>query len=157
MAGGCPPEPSVRHQPRHPHTERCRVSHPAGKFPVCAGFLIPCSRRLIIDQLQVPHLREQRCSLRARAATLERETVAVPFQQEAGQGIGFYTGQDGYLYCDNLRVEDARHQVCARMLRPVIQPDARLTLWLAYLAPKHMHARLVLLPCAHTASIIGLV
>ena len=57
--------------------------------------------------------RQLRRSLRAQAATLERETVAVPFQQEAGQGVGFYTGQDGYLYCDSLRIEDARRQVSA--------------------------------------------
>ena len=35
----------------------------------------------------------------------------MPFQQQAGKGLGFYTGQDGYLYCDNLRVEDIRKQV----------------------------------------------
>lgn len=26
----------------------------------------------------------------------------------AGQGIGFYTGDDGYLYCDDMKVEDCR-------------------------------------------------
>jgi hypothetical protein len=25
--------------------------------------------------------------------------------------MGFYTGEDGYMYCDNLRVDDIRHQV----------------------------------------------
>jgi diaminopimelate decarboxylase len=27
-----------------------------------------------------------------------------------GKGLGFYTGDDGYLYCDGLRVEDCRKQ-----------------------------------------------
>ncbi len=26
-------------------------------------------------------------------------------------GLGFYTGEDGFLYCDSLRVEDIRQQV----------------------------------------------
>lgn len=33
------------------------------------------------------------------------------FSQPAGKGLGFYTGEDGYLYCDNLRVDDIRQQV----------------------------------------------
>ncbi len=33
------------------------------------------------------------------------------FQQPSGKGLGFYTGEDGYLYCDNMRVEDIRQQV----------------------------------------------
>jgi hypothetical protein len=36
------------------------------------------------------------------------------FVQPAGKGLGFYTGQeDGYLYCDSLKVDDIRHQVRA--------------------------------------------
>lgn len=47
------------------------------------------------------------------------------FSQPAGKGLGFYTGEDGYLYCDNLRVDDIRHQVGAgkqgilQMLQPI--------------------------------------
>ncbi|MEW5302539.1 MAG: hypothetical protein WDW38_002308 [Sanguina aurantia] len=33
------------------------------------------------------------------------------FHQPAGKGLGFYTGEDGYMYVDNMRVEDVRHQV----------------------------------------------
>jgi diaminopimelate decarboxylase len=29
----------------------------------------------------------------------------------AVQGLGFYTGEDGYIYCDNMRVDDIRQQV----------------------------------------------
>lgn len=29
---------------------------------------------------------------------------------DAGKGLGFYTGDDGYLYCDTMRVEDCRQQ-----------------------------------------------
>lgn len=28
----------------------------------------------------------------------------------AGKGVGFYTGDDGFLYCDNMKVEDCRQQ-----------------------------------------------
>lgn len=28
-----------------------------------------------------------------------------------GSGTGFYTGTDGYLYCDTMRVDDIRAQV----------------------------------------------
>lgn len=33
------------------------------------------------------------------------------FEQPAGKGLGFYKGEDGYLYCDNLRIDDIRQQV----------------------------------------------
>lgn len=33
------------------------------------------------------------------------------FHQPAGKGLGFYTGEDGYMYCDNMRVDDIRNQV----------------------------------------------
>ena len=32
-------------------------------------------------------------------------------QQQPGKSTGFYTGTDGYLYCDELRVDDIRQQV----------------------------------------------
>jgi hypothetical protein len=41
--------------------------------------------------------------VRAVAAT-DKPAAANPFKQPAGKGMGFYTGEDGYLYCDNLRV-----------------------------------------------------
>ena len=31
--------------------------------------------------------------------------------QPAGKGLGFYNGDDGYMYCDTMKVEDVRHQV----------------------------------------------
>ena len=88
----------------------------AGHTAVClatADIHLPLANLLNLLSAQATGrcVRAQHRDLRARAATLERETVAVPFQQEAGKGLGFYTGQDGYLYCDNLRVEDARKQV----------------------------------------------
>lgn len=33
------------------------------------------------------------------------------FVAPSGQGVGFYTGDDGYLYCDSLRVDNVRGQV----------------------------------------------
>jgi diaminopimelate decarboxylase len=32
-----------------------------------------------------------------------------------GRGIGFYTGDDGYLYCDDLKVEDCRLEHLANL------------------------------------------
>ncbi len=32
-------------------------------------------------------------------------------QLAPGTGVGFYTGTDGYLYCDSMRVDDIRAQV----------------------------------------------
>lgn len=46
------------------------------------------------------------------AAVAERlEATASPYIQEPGKGLGFYTGTDGYLYADNMRIDDIRSQV----------------------------------------------
>lgn len=37
--------------------------------------------------------------------------TASQWEQPAGKGMGWYTGEDGYLYVDNLRVDDIRKQV----------------------------------------------
>jgi diaminopimelate decarboxylase len=34
--------------------------------------------------------------------------AAAAFTAPAGKGLGFYTGDDGYLYCDEVRVDDVR-------------------------------------------------
>jgi hypothetical protein len=49
----------------------------------------------------------------AHAAVAEKMSGSAfsQFSQPAGKGMGFYTGEDGYMYCDNLRVDDIRHQV----------------------------------------------
>lgn len=39
------------------------------------------------------------------------ELTRVAFRQPAGRGLGFYTGDDGYLYVDSLRIDDVREQV----------------------------------------------
>ncbi len=39
------------------------------------------------------------------------ELTRVAFRQPAGCGLGFYTGDDGYLYVDSLRIDDVRDQV----------------------------------------------
>ena len=59
---------------------------------------------------------------RANRAAVKVMAVAAPekakaynqWYQPAGKGLGFYTGEDGYLYCDNMRVDDIRHQVGVR-------------------------------------------
>ena len=40
-------------------------------------------------------------------------TSVSPYIQEPCKGLGFYTGTDGYLYVDNLRIDDIRTQVMA--------------------------------------------
>ena len=63
--------------------------------------------------------------LPAQVAATSRRVIAAPhaavaekmagsasqWKQPAGKGLGFYTGEDGYLYCDNLRVDDIRKEV----------------------------------------------
>ena len=39
------------------------------------------------------------------------EVSSSPYVQEPGRGLGFYTGTDGYLYVDNMRIDDIRAQV----------------------------------------------
>ncbi|KAG2494010.1 hypothetical protein HYH03_007937 [Edaphochlamys debaryana] len=57
------------------------------------------------------------CVVPRAAATVEKPEEKVvgaawQFTQPAGKGLGFYTGaEDGYLYVDQMRVEDIRHQV----------------------------------------------
>lgn len=55
---------------------------------------------------------QARVALAPLSAVAEKMSgSASQFQQPAGKGLGFYTGEDGYLYCDNLRMDDIRHQV----------------------------------------------
>ena len=67
--------------------------------------------------MQSPN-RHARAERWCRAAVAERLADATSthseFEQPAGQGIGFYTGEDGFLYCDSLKVDDIRDQVCPR-------------------------------------------
>lgn len=44
-------------------------------------------------------------------AAPEKPKTFNQWYQPAGKGLGFYTGDDGYLYVDNMRVEDIRKQV----------------------------------------------
>jgi diaminopimelate decarboxylase len=37
--------------------------------------------------------------------------VFAKWSQPAGKGVGWYTGEDGYVYVDNMRVEDIRKEV----------------------------------------------
>ena len=51
-------------------------------------------------------------ALCVQATVAERlELSASPYIHEPGRGLGFYTGTDGYLYVDNLRIDDIRAQV----------------------------------------------
>lgn len=67
------------------------------------------------------HAQAQRAETVLRAAVAERPGVVTnPYIQPSGKGLGFYTGEDGYLYVDNLRIDDIRAEVCValRMSRP---------------------------------------
>ena len=58
----------------------------------------------------------RRCgaSIRAQAvAAPEKPPLAPQYIIPAGQGVGIYQGDDGYLYCDALRIDDIREQVQA--------------------------------------------
>lgn len=59
------------------------------------------------------HAQAQRSETVLRAAVAERPGVVTnPYIQPSGKGLGFYTGEDGYLYVDNLRIDDIRAEVC---------------------------------------------
>lgn len=66
-----------------------------------------------------------RCLRLTVAAVSTPEKVGAPgnafatWKQPAGKGMGWYTGEDGYLYVDNMRVDDIRAQV---PLVVVLQP-----------------------------------
>ena len=63
--------------------------------------------------LQYSQRRSHSCKL--HAALLDRSGVASgQHVQPAGKGLGFYTGDDGYLYVDSLRIDDIRAQVNVR-------------------------------------------
>ena len=62
----------------------------------------------------LPRQTAQRSSGQCRKAVAERladANLSTPFQQPAGKGIGFYTGDDGFLYCDSQKIDDIREQV----------------------------------------------
>ena len=40
--------------------------------------------------------------------------VAAQYIKPARQGLGIYSGDDGYLYCDGLRIDEAREQAKVR-------------------------------------------
>lgn len=67
--------------------------------------LLPLTR--LGKQIQRSHI--------ARAAVAEHIPAVVGavslFHQPAGKGLGFYTGEDGYMYVDSMRVEDVRQKV----------------------------------------------
>ncbi|KAJ9518081.1 hypothetical protein QJQ45_009983 [Haematococcus lacustris] len=50
-------------------------------------------------------------SVQAIAAPEKAAPAFHQWYQPAGQGLGFYNGDDGYLYVDNMRVEDVRSNV----------------------------------------------
>ena len=45
------------------------------------------------------------------AAAATEELQQAPVAAGAVKGLGFYTGEDGYIYCDDMRVDDVRQQV----------------------------------------------
>lgn len=57
------------------------------------------------------------CTRSSRKGAVQVQAVAAEpatagnQQLAPGSGIGFYTGTDGYLYCDSMRVDDIRSQV----------------------------------------------
>lgn len=61
-------------------------------------------------RLSMPVASTRRC-VALRAATVEAPASVHPAHSaKAGKGLGIYTGDDGYLYCDSLKIEDCRQQ-----------------------------------------------
>ena len=50
-----------------------------------------------------------------RLVAAEMRALLVTWHALAGQGVGIYQGDDGYLYCDELRVEDVRKEHLKRL------------------------------------------
>lgn len=74
------------------------------------------AKSTFVAAAQVP----QRCRTQpltravAAEAPADVQTIQPPTtQQPAAQSLGFYKGDDGYLYCDSVRVDDMRQQVPA--------------------------------------------
>ena len=62
----------------------------------------------------------RRTAMHVQATVAERIGTSVsPYIQEPGKGLGFYTGTDGHLYVDNLRIDDIRTQVMACVYKQV--------------------------------------
>jgi diaminopimelate decarboxylase len=75
------------------------------------------ARRAAVPTTAVARRGRRAAHLRVSAAATAEAApigVAASFVAPAGKGLGFYTGEgDGYLYCDEMRVEDIRSQVAA--------------------------------------------
>eukprot|EP00798_Chlamydomonas_sp_ICE-L_P011475 gene11475-34191_t len=62
--------------------------------------------------VMAPAARVNRAAHVARAATVDAPFNAfAQFKQPAGKGTGWYTGEDGFLYVDNMKAEEVRKQV----------------------------------------------
>jgi hypothetical protein len=100
-----PPRPShARANPLSARPARPRPRQAAGAAPAAAAAAPAAPRR--------------RVAAAAVAAEPAPAAPANPWRQPAGKGLGWYTGEDGYLYCDNMRVDDIRAQA-RRSSRPL--------------------------------------
>lgn len=70
---------------------------------------------------------------RAVAERLADIGTQTEFEQPAGEGVGIYTGGDGYLYCDSLRIDDIRDQVCG--YQPACKSSSFLASWVSRVIP----------------------
>jgi diaminopimelate decarboxylase len=89
----------------------------------CLPHISPAKRSSELKNTK-PQIHRRQATQRCDRSQIAVQAVAAPeaapqtlqpatAQQPAGQGTGFYTGDDGYLYCDQLRIEDIRRQVPA--------------------------------------------
>lgn len=67
-------------------------------------------RWVVYGALQARASRQRTLPIMAVAAP-EKPVAYHQWYQPAGKGLGWYTGDDGYLYVDNMRVDDIRKQV----------------------------------------------
>ena len=75
---------------------------------------IICLNLCCLQVQQPPHRHQILAQAVAAEAPAEVQTIQPPTtDQPAAQSLGFYRGDDGYLYCDSVRVDDVRQQVPA--------------------------------------------
>ena len=68
----------------------------------------------LVQVQRCPRNRHNRVHAVAAEAPADVQTIQPPTtEQPAAQSLGFYRGDDGFLYCDSVRVNDIRQQIPA--------------------------------------------
>lgn len=92
------------HRPSHCSATPARLMHAVPQCGIMGGQM---QRRSLCS---TPRQQPRRQLSPSASATATEELQAAPVAADV-KGLGFYTGDDGYVYCDNVRVDDVRQQV----------------------------------------------